>query len=85
MAIVTAVYTVAETPVLIHQTDADGCHAIFHQDGNHTLIGPDSATVAATGYPLHAHVDFEMEMPPGSRIYAVATSGSVSFWKLVHE
>jgi len=85
MALSTAVYTVATTPVLIHQTDADGCHVVLHQDGNHTLIGPDSATVAVSGYPLHAHVDFEFEMPPGSRIYGVTGSGSGSFWKLVHE
>lgn len=85
MAITTGVYTVSTTPVLIHQTDADGCHAIFHQDGNHTLIGANSATIATDGYPLHAHVDLEMEMPPCSRIYAVTESGTVSFWKLIHE
>jgi len=85
VSIVTASYTVSTTPVLIHQTDADGCHAVFHQEANHTLIGPDSETVATDGFPLHAHVDFEIEMPPTSRMYAVTTSGSTTFYKLIHE
>lgn len=78
-----AVYTVSTTPVLIHQTDADGCHIVLHQEANHTLIGDDSATVATVGYPLHAHVDFAFYMPPGTKIYAVTTSGETQFWKLV--
>lgn len=85
MALTVDVYTVGTTPVLIHQTDADGCHIILHQEANHTLIGPDATTVATVGYPLHAHVDFGFYMPPASKIYAVTTSGSTSVWKLVTE
>jgi hypothetical protein len=85
VSIQVATYTVGTTPVLIHQTDADGCHIFLHQEGNHTLIGPDSTTVATDGYPLHAHVDFEFEMPPTSKIYAVTGSGTAAFWKFVHE
>jgi len=82
VALVTGKYLLTAAAQLIHQTDADGCHIVVHTDGNHIYIGPDGLT-ATNGYTLDAHVDFRIDMPPGTRLWALDTQANATLWKLV--
>ena len=80
MPIVTAQIAVGTTRVLLHQTDADGCHLSIHADvgaGSHVHIG--SATVTtANGYEIDGHDVFQFSLPPTSALYAIKDSGTAT-------
>ena len=82
MAITTGQYGLLAAAQLIHQTDADGCHIVVHTDGNHITIGGDGLS-PTTGYTLDSHVDFHLDMPPGTRLWAIDTQENATLWKLV--
>ncbi len=78
MPITTAQVSVSTTRVLLHQTDADGCHLSIHADigsGSHIHIG-DATVTTANGYELDGHDTFQISMPPTTAIYAVKDSGT---------
>ncbi len=80
MPITTAQIEVGTTRVLLHQTDADGCHLSIHADvgaGSHIHIGNATVTTA-NGYELDGHVTFQISMPPTTAIYAVQDSGTAT-------
>jgi hypothetical protein len=76
--ITTSQVTVGTTRVLLHQTDADGCHLSIHADvgaGSHIHIGGATVTTA-NGYELDGHDVFQMSLPPTSALYAIKDSGT---------
>ena len=80
MPIVTAQIEVGTTRVLLHQTDADGCHLSIHADvgaGSHVHIGGATVTTA-NGYQLDGHDVFQMSLPPTAALYAIKDSGTAT-------
>jgi hypothetical protein len=76
--IVTAQIEVGTTRVLLHQTDADGCHLSIHAAvgaGSHVHIGGITVTTA-NGYELDGHDIFQMSLPPTEALYAIKDSGT---------
>lgn len=85
MPITTAQFEVSTTRVLLHQTDADGCHITVHADigpGNHIHIG-DATVTTANGFELDGHDSLSFVMPPTSALHAVADSGTATVSVLV--
>lgn len=75
------------TPVLIHQTDADGCHMILEANcstGQHVYLGPAGVS-STTGYIFDGGSNLEIDLPPGSALYGLANNNTVVISKLVHE
>ena len=80
MPIVTAQIEVGTTRVLLHQTDADGCHLSIHADvgaGSHVHIG-DATVTTANGFEIDGHDVFQMLLPPTSALYAIQDSGTAT-------
>jgi hypothetical protein len=78
--ITTAQIEVGTTRVLLHQTDADGCHLSIHADigaGSHIHIGNATVTTA-NGYQLDGHETFQISMPPTSALYGVKDSSTAT-------
>lgn len=78
MPITTAQVEVSTTRVLLHQTDADGCHITVHADvgpGTHIHLGNGTVTTA-NGFELDGHQSLQFFMPPASSLYAIQESGT---------
>ena len=78
MPITTSQVTVGTTRVLLHQTDADGCHINVHSDaggGTDTFLG-DVTVTASNGFELDGQTFIQLDMPPTSALYAITSSGT---------
>ena len=88
MAIVAGQITVTTTaPVLIHQTDADGCDIILAADigtNQHVVLGPPDVTVT-TGLIFDGGSNLHFTMPPGSALYGISNNGTAVVSKLVSD
>lgn len=86
MALVAAQISVDNSaPVLIHQTDADGCDIIIAADigsGQHVCLGPSNVTTS-TGYIFDGGRDLHITMLPAQALYGITNSGTSTVSKLV--